>query len=156
MKRLPFIAWGMLIAARLGAQGPAPVVLSLQDALARAEAASPTVGIARAGVTGARADWLRARAAALPQLSGSVTYTRTLASQFSGLFSGSANDSLPVPTNCGHFHPNPDLPIGVRLDSLERGLDCAANASPFDFSKSLFLVAGQIHLIHDNDNLPNT
>jgi outer membrane protein len=138
VKFVSLVLAAMLAAASLGAQGPAPVVLSLQDALARAEAASPNVGIARAGVTSARADWLRARSAALPQLSGSVTYTRTLASQFSGLFGSSTSDTFPVPTNCGHFHPNPDLPIGARLDSLERGLDCAANASPFDFSKSPF------------------
>ncbi|HEY8062065.1 MAG TPA: hypothetical protein VID74_04665, partial [Gemmatimonadales bacterium] len=104
MKFVSLVLAAMLAAAPLGAQGPAPVVLSLQDALARAEAASPNVGIARAGVTSARADWLRARSAALPQLSGSVTYTRTLASQFSGLFGNSSSDTFPVPINCGHFH----------------------------------------------------
>lgn len=138
MRRRAIVTVMLVAATRLPAQGPVPVSLSLQDALARAEAASPLVGIARAGVTSARADWLRARSVALPQISGSMTYTRTLASQFSGLFSGSTNDSFPAPTNCGHFHPNPDLPIGVRLDSLERGLDCTANASPFDFAKSPF------------------
>ena len=138
MRRFWLVAAACALPASVMAQGQAPVRLTLEDALAKAEAASPTVGIARAGVTSARADWLRARAALLPQLSGSVTYTRTLASQFSGLFSGTTNDTFPAPVNCGRFHPNPDLPIGVRLDSLERGLDCAANASPFDFSKSPF------------------
>jgi outer membrane protein TolC len=114
------------------------MTLTLEEALNRAEAASPAVGIARAGVTNARADWLRARSAALPQLSGSATYTRTLASEFSGLFSTSSSDTFPAPTSCGHFQPNPELPIGTRLDSLEHGLDCVANGTAFDFSKSPF------------------
>ncbi|MGH7593205.1 MAG: TolC family protein [Gemmatimonadales bacterium] len=138
MKCLAVIAGAVFMAAPLTAQGPTPLALSLQEALTRADAASPAVGIARAGATSAAADRMRARSALLPQLSGSMTYTRTLASEFSGLVSSPANDSFPTPTNCGHFHPNPNLPIGVRLDSLERGLDCAANSSPFDFSKSPF------------------
>jgi outer membrane protein len=139
MKGFLLVAALLVPVAAVDAQGNAPLSLSLGDALARAEAASPSVGIARAGVTSARADWLRARSAALPQLSGAVTYTRTLASQFASFTTDSTTtDSIPAPTNCGTFHPNPSLPIGQRLDSLERGLDCAANASPFDFSKLPF------------------
>ena len=132
------LALGIVATTHLLAQQQ-PVRLSLAEALARAEAASPAVGIAHAGVTNARAGWLRARSATLPQLNASVTYTRTLASQFAGLTSSSSSsDSFPAPTNCGHYQANPSLPIAARIDSLERGLDCAANASPFNFSKLPF------------------
>ncbi len=117
---------------------PAPLRLSLTDALLRADSASPTVGIARAGTTSAEASWLRARAARLPQVNGAVTYTRTLASEFSGFAGSTSSDSFPAPTNCTHYHPNPSLPIADRLDSLEHGLDCTANGSSLDFSKLPF------------------
>ena len=115
------------------------VQLTLGQALARADSASPGVGIARAGVNGAQADVMRARSAMLPQINGSASYTRTLASQFSGFSSSStSSDSFPAPTNCGHYVPRPELPVSQRIDSLERGLDCAANGSSIDFSKLPF------------------
>jgi len=124
--------------ARLFAQQQ-PVRLSLADALARADSASPAVGIARAGINSAEAGWLRARAGYLPQLNGSATYSRALASEFSGLTSGVAADTFPAPTNCHHYVPDPSLPLADRLDSLEHGLDCAANGpGVIDFSKLPF------------------
>jgi outer membrane protein len=118
---------------------PKVVQLTLADALARADSTSEAVGIARAGLTRAQADWIRARSGYRPTLSGSATYSRTLASQFSGFASSnSSSDSFPAPVNCEHYHTNPGLSIEQRIDSLERGLDCAANASPFDFSKLPF------------------
>lgn len=132
---------GSPLSAQVSAAPPAPqtVRLTLADALARADSTSESVGIARAGLVRSQADWIRARSGYLPALSGSATYSRTLASQFSGFASSSSkSDSFPAPVNCGTYHPNPALPIGQRLDSLERGLDCAANSSPFDFSKLPF------------------
>ncbi|HEX3928223.1 MAG TPA: TolC family protein [Gemmatimonadales bacterium] len=121
-----WIAALVLAASPVAAQSPAPAMsLTLAQALARADSTSPAVGIAQAGVTTAQAGWLRARAGYLPQLSGTATYTRTLASEFSGLVSGSPADTFPAPTNCTHFHANPSLPVTDRLDSLERGLECA-------------------------------
>lgn len=125
-----------LAASPLAAQ--APVRLTLGDALRRADSSSEAVGIARAGVRGAEAQRLRAKSAWLPQLAGSATYTRTLKSQFSAFASGSESDTFPKPVDCGHFVPNPDLPIGARLDSLERGLDCTANGGGLDFSNLPF------------------
>ncbi|MES2125134.1 MAG: TolC family protein [Gemmatimonadota bacterium] len=127
----------------LAAQDAAPkrgasVALSLSDALARADSASESVGIARAGVRGAEAARLRARSALLPQLNGSATYSRTIKSQFAGFADASSSDTFPAPVNCGHFTPNPNLPLGERLDSLERGLDCAANGSGIDFGSLPF------------------
>ena len=136
----------LAIVTALALAGVAPALgqqqllrLSLADALARADSASPTVGIARAGIDGAQATWLRARAGYLPQLSASATYSRALASQYSGLTSGTAADTFPAPTNCRHYAPNPSLPLADRLDSIEHGLDCAANgAYGIDFSKLPF------------------
>lgn len=126
-----------LAAAPLAAQSP--VRLTLGDALRRADSTSEAVGIARAGVRTAEANRLRARSAWLPQLSGSATYTRTLKSQFSAFASGSESDTFPTPVDCGHYVPNPNLPIGARLDSLERGLDCTANGNGgVDFSNLPF------------------
>ena len=141
MKRLLVIAAFALAvpAAPVAAQGPTGIRLSLADALARADSASERVGLARAGVLRARSDEMRARSGLLPQISGAVTYTRTLASQFSGFASDSPDDSIPAPTGCERFMPNPNLPIAERLDSLERGLDCASNGgSGIDFSKLPF------------------
>jgi outer membrane protein TolC len=139
-------ALSILLVAPLSAQSPAArsgtVSLSLAEALARADSTSASVGIARAGLTRAEADVIRARSSYLPQLSGSATYTRTLKSQYSALSSGSdttATDPFPAPTGCGTYHPNGTLSIAQRLDSLERGLDCTANGSTgIDFSKLPF------------------
>ncbi len=117
----------------------APIAMSLQQALARADSASPAVGIARAGITGAQASWLRARASYLPQVSASATYSRALESEFSGLTTSSPADTFAAPINCHHYVPNPSLPLADRLDSIEHGLDCAANGpGVIDFSKLPF------------------
>lgn len=134
------VVMGMVMLAApawLAAQGT-PRRLTLAEALARADQASEAVGIARAGVKRADADRVRARSGLLPTIAGSATYTRTLATQFSGFASEGEPDSIPAPTNCGRFRPSPNLPLGERLDSLERGLDCTANGSGLDFSNLPF------------------
>ncbi len=137
MRRLLLLLLGA--AASVSAQsGPSPLRLTLTDALLRADSASPVVGIARAATTSAQASWLRARAARLPQLNGAITYTRTLASEFSGFTSSTSSDTFPAPVNCTHYHPNPSLPLADRLDSLEHGLDCTANGSAIDFAQLPF------------------
>ncbi len=116
MKRLQYVAAALLVIAARGSAQQQPVRLSLADALARAEAASPTIGLARAGVMSAHADYLRTRSAFLPQLSGSASYTRTLASQYSAFASSTTSDTFPKPVNCSHFSPNPTLSVTSRLD----------------------------------------
>lgn len=130
-----------IVAAPLAAQAPAPVRLSIGDVLGRADSAAEGIGIAEAGLRGAGARVRQTRSAMLPQLSGAVTYTRTLETQFAALANGSSSDSAPppAPTGCTRFRPNPGLPLGERLDSLERGLDCTANGSGgIDFSNLPF------------------
>lgn len=138
MKLRLAIALSVAPMAGLGAQQGAPVRLSLADALARADSASEAVGLARANVSKAESDRLRARSGLLPQLNASATYSRTIKSQFAGFAGNSAADTFPAPVDCGHFTPNPNLPLSERLDSLERGLDCSANGSGIDFGSLPF------------------
>ena len=97
-----------LAQSALDAQQPAPArtarstsstprALSLDEALRIAERESESVQIARAGVDRARGQLLQARSQYLPQISGSLQYTRTLKSQFSAL-----QTSQPT--------PGPDVP----------------------------------------------
>lgn len=134
--RLAALAAALLAAAPAAAQGgfaSAPRALTLEEALRLAEDASEPVQIARAGVTRSRGEVLQARAERLPQISGSLSYSRALASEFQGIGGGGAVDSTapPPPANCGRFTPNPALPLETRLDSLEHAVDCAVNSNPF-------------------------
>ena len=67
--------------------------LSLADALRIAETASEDVGIARAGTDRARGDERRAGSERFPQVSASVLYTRTLASEFEDVASGAPDST---------------------------------------------------------------
>ena len=110
--------------------------LSLTEAVALAEDASETVGIARAAVDRARGQQVQARSGYFPQLTGSATYTRTIRSQFSALQSDDTADSTST-TACRLYQPDPSLPIGERVDSLESALECLSNANPFAAFRNL-------------------
>src|SRR5919109_1095757 len=71
--------------------------LSLEDALHAAEAQSEAVRIARAGLTRAHGQWYQARSQYLPQLSASLSYQRTLRSQFQGISFGGPPDTSTTP-----------------------------------------------------------
>ena len=90
----------------LTAQQPqaAPRQLSLQEALTIAARASEELRVAEAGVRRAEGEQIRARSQYLPQIYGSLGYTRTLKSQFESL-SGS---------------PPPDT--GITADTTPRAL----------------------------------
>lgn len=111
--------------------------LSLSEALALAEDASESVGIARAGVARSRGQQLQARSGYFPQLTGSATYTRTIRSQFSALQSDDDSDSTAAPSSCRDFQPDPSLPIGERVDSLESALECLSTVDPFASFRNL-------------------
>ncbi|HEX8273301.1 MAG TPA: TolC family protein [Longimicrobiaceae bacterium] len=111
-----------LCAAGAAAQTPRP--LSLEEALRLAGSTSEQVEIARAGITRARGSLLQARSAALPQLNGSASYSRALASQFEGI-GGGGPDSVVTPPFCqGDFSPDPSLPLEQRLQRAEQRLTC--------------------------------
>ena len=128
--------------AQVAAQAPAAPTarpLSLGDALRLGEGASEAVGIARAGVQRARGQVVQTRSGYLPQLTGSATYTRTLRSQFSALNSGGGPDTAtaPAPSSCNAFRPDPSLPVGERLDSLESSVTCLSTVNPFASFRNL-------------------
>jgi outer membrane protein TolC len=129
---------GLLLGRAPGAlaqSADSAVHLSLADALGLAEDASEAVGIARAGINRARGQQLQARSGYFPQLTGSATYTRTLRSQFSSL--ESASDTTTNTQACRAFSPDPSLPIGERVDSLESALQCLSSANPFAAFRNL-------------------
>ncbi|HEX8695011.1 MAG TPA: TolC family protein [Longimicrobium sp.] len=106
--------------------------LSLEEALRIAEDASDQIVISRAGITRARGEQLRARSERLPQLTGTASYTRALASEFEGIGGGGSDTTTTTgPQNCGTFTPDPSLPLAERVDSLEHAVDCAVNSNPF-------------------------
>jgi outer membrane protein TolC len=136
--RLTALVAALALAGPARAQQPVSAearrALTLDEALRLAEDASETVQVARAGLTRSRGEMLQARSEGLPQLSGSLSYSRALASEFQGIGGGAEPDTVtgpPPPQNCGRYTPNPALPIEQRIDSLEHAVNCAANANPF-------------------------
>jgi outer membrane protein TolC len=140
----------MLIAPRAGAQQsdssarPQVRALSLDDALKSAEAKSPDLAIARAGVTRAEGQRNKARSQFLPQIFGSAGYTRTLRSQFQGLSFGSDSTGAPA---CNSFIVDPTASVDARLTLLESALGCGAGSNPFGSLQNLgFGAANQWNL----------
>src|SRR5881628_1388733 len=98
--RVLVLAAGLLAAgATARAQAPArPAALngrelSLEDALGLSGPASEAVALARVAVLRAQGEQYRARSELFPQLTGSLSYTRQLQSQYSQLFQTSAADT---------------------------------------------------------------
>ncbi len=73
------------------APGGKVIMLSLEDALRIGSGESETVWVAEAGVMRAVGTEIVSRSGLLPQLSGTATYTRTLRSQYSGLFNNASS-----------------------------------------------------------------
>jgi outer membrane protein TolC len=143
-------ALSLLLAPRARAQrGDSSAIpqvrrLSLDDALASAEAKSPDLAIARAGVTRADGQRSKARSQFLPQIFGSAGYTRTLKSQFSGLSFGSDSGGPPA---CNSFVVDPSASVDSRLTLLESALGCGAGSNPFGSLQNLgFGAANQWNL----------
>jgi outer membrane protein TolC len=82
------------VAVAANAQQTRTVRVSLAEALQLAESRSEAVSIARAGLTRATGNRLVTRSQAMPQLTGTGGYTKTLKSQFEGL-------SAPAPDTTG-------------------------------------------------------
>ena len=99
--------------------GQTSQVLTLDEALRLAGATSEQVGIAEAAVTRAEGDRLRAQSLTRPQLAGSASYDRALASEFSGIF-----DSTGPP--CPPLDIDATRPLSDRVAEIERALDCGA------------------------------
>jgi outer membrane protein TolC len=126
--------------ANASAQTPqATSALTLDDAIKLARAQSEQVMIAEAGVLRARGQQYQARSQYLPQIYGSLGYTRTLRSEFSALQSSdtTATTTSNNSEDCGSFTPNPALPIAQRVDSLEAAVRCKSNENPFSAFRNL-------------------
>ena len=89
-----------------------PRPLSLDEAIKIAERQSENLQIARAGVDRARGQVMQAKSQYLPQLSGSLQYTRTLQSQFDVL------SDTPQP------QPGPDVPPAPARDTTTYFTPC--------------------------------
>jgi outer membrane protein TolC len=110
--------------AGLAVAAPSPVraqagPLTLAEALRMAGARSESIAIARAGEARADAETLRVRSQRRPQLSFIGTYSRTLASEFSGAFESAGPPCPPLTVN-------PNAPIDARVGELERAASCGA------------------------------
>ena len=113
-------AVALLVAPTVAAQ----YRLNLSEALTLATNKSEAVDIARAGVDAAAAEQIRARAQRLPQVYGNASYTRTLRTQFAGLFN---NQPSGVP--CDPLNVNPAVSVEQRVSELERFLVCGGPAA---------------------------
>jgi outer membrane protein len=140
--------WFPLPAAAQGGGGSTARRLSIEESLSMAVQSSEALVIARAGVTTAQAQRLSSRAERLPQLSSSLSYSRTLINQFSG--GGSAPSAAPsaIPA-CSTFAPDPALPLDQRIQLLERAIGCSAGGNPLgglDLSRAGFGAANSYSL----------
>jgi len=118
--------------------------MSLDDALTMAESRSEDIAIAEAGVERARGQEVKAHSGYWPQISGSLTYTRTLKS----IFQNFAVDTTGGPPSCNAFHPNPSSPLDQRVALLEQALGCAPSSGNLfsEFSSVGFGSANQYAL----------
>ena len=118
--------------------------MSLDDALNVAESRSEDVAIAQAGVERARGQEVKAHSGYWPQITGSLSYTRTLKS----IFQGFGTDTSGGPPSCDSFHPNPSGPLDQRVALLEQALGCAPSSGNLfsNFSSVGFGSANQYNL----------
>jgi outer membrane protein TolC len=158
-------AFASLLAARaVSAQQPnaarpassAPRALSLDEALRIAERASENVQIAQAGVERARGQILQARSQYMPQLAGSLQYTRTLKSQFSALQTSQPEPGPDVPPRppsdtttyfqpCTRYLAAPGATEAQRLAGLETFSRCSSGGG-IDFTRVGFGSKNQYQL----------
>ena len=113
----PSACWPLLTGAR-GASAQTSR-LTLADALRIAAGRNESIDIARAGEARADAEQLRVQSLRRPQLSFLGTYSRTLASEFSGAFNSSGPSCAPLAVNAS-------APVNQRLAELERAAGCGA------------------------------
>lgn len=95
------------------------LVLSLEDALSIALGESETIWVAEAGVMRAVGNTRIARSGFFPQVSGTATYTRTLASQFEDIdFGGGGGEAPEEDLGDLPFGQANQYTLGLTLDQL--------------------------------------
>ena len=160
MRRIALTVLGLVAALPVAAPAQQGRQLSLEEALRLAESQSEAIRIAQAGVQRARGQQLQARSQYLPQVGATLTYSRTLASQFEAL----ADAGPPTPPPGTPPEPPDDgtkyyapctrylAPAGAteaqRLASLETVARCSAGTGGLgiDFSKVGFGSKNQYQL----------
>ena len=123
------------------AQQPAPAntsstALSLDDAIRLAARESEALQIARAGITRANGQLRVARSQYLPQVGGSLAYSRALRSQFQALAGGGGGDTSTAPkpqSLCSPALPENPTPE-QRAAALAQATTCPA-VQGLDFSR---------------------
>ncbi|MEK7402076.1 MAG: TolC family protein [Gemmatimonadota bacterium] len=118
------------LGSRLSAQPVRQV--SLEDAIRLADRTSESVEIARAAVTRANGQQMLARSLFLPQVNGSLSYGKTLKSQFEALAS-SGPDTATFRSLCSP-RIDPTATAGERTIALNQALTCQGGGG-IDFSK---------------------
>jgi outer membrane protein TolC len=127
-----FIPAIVLSAAVFGAPAAgAQTRLSLSEAIQLASERSEALAVARAGESRADAGAQRANSERLPQINFAGSYSRTLASEFSGAFGGAG----PV---CDPLSVDPSRPLTDRVAELERAAGCGAVGPSFDLENLPF------------------
>jgi outer membrane protein len=134
-----------LLVTALGTAGPAAHAqsaraLSLADAVRMAEAQSPTLRVARATVQRAEGQQAQARSQLLPQVSATSSYTRTLRSQYQGVFDSSPIDTTKPPAPpapCDQYLRDETATTAERLAGLEMANRCSLGGNPFSSLSSL-------------------
>jgi len=161
MTRPTFLLTAALLAlgpATLPAQQSRP--LSLEEALRLAESQSEAVRIAEAGVTRARGQQMQAQSQQLPQVAASLTYTRTLASQFEALADAGPpeppagtplappDDGITYYSPCTRYLAGTGATEAERIAGLETAARCSSGTGgfPIDFSKVGFGSKNQYQL----------
>lgn len=149
-------ASGLPFLATLGAQTPTRLaqdrlptdsvgahLLSLGDAVNLAQQRSDAVRMANNAVRRARGTQYQARSTFLPQIAASGNYTRTLRSQYQGIFGPSPADTTsqsasPAPP-CEQYILGPSATDAQRVAGLESYARCSsANSFGFNFSSLPF------------------
>lgn len=146
--RLATLAALAVLPHSLRAQAPTsagtPRTLSLADAIRIAQQQSEAIQIANAGVQRATGQHYIARSQYLPQVSGSLGYTRTLRSQFSKLASSSGPDTSTTPkpqSVCAPPIPANATPAEVQA-ALAQATTCQSGGG-INFSKVGFGAQNQ-------------
>ncbi|HEY5546805.1 MAG TPA: TolC family protein [Gemmatimonadaceae bacterium] len=160
MKRTVLTVLGLVASLPVAALGQQGRQLSLEEALRIAESQSEAIRIAQAGVQRARGQQLQARSQYLPQVGATLTYTRTLASQFEAL--ADAGPPAPPPGTppeppddgttyyapCTRYLAAAGATDAQRVASLETFAKCSAGTGGLgiDFSKVGFGARNQYQL----------
>jgi outer membrane protein TolC len=160
MKRILCIILGVVAGLPVAAQGQQVRQLSLEEALRLAESQSEAIRIAQAGVQRARGQQLQARSQYLPQVGATLTYSRTLASQFEALADAGPptpppgtppappDDGITYYAPCTRYLAAAGATEAQRVASLETFARCTAGTGGLgiDFSKVGFGAKNQYQL----------